>query len=170
MIELNVAFWIFVIINGIIGAMRGWAKELLVSFSVLVALFIINIFSSFGPIQNIFQAKGSSGFWVPASILILMVIAGYQTPAVMTRFAGGKFTRDRFADAFLGFFIGLLNGYLIYGSMWYFMEQAGYPFSSITAPDPTPFIVNYLPPSYLTGVPLYVAVGFSFLFVLLVFI
>lgn len=170
MIELDLAFWIVVIIFGIIGAMRGWAKELLVSFSVLVALFILSIMAQFGPIANLLKQTGTMGFWIPTIILLLLVIAGYQTPMLM-RFASGKMVREKFSDALLGFFIGMINGYLIFGSLWYFMSAAGYPFAQITPPPaPPPFIVNYLPPDILKGPVLYISVGLAFLFVLLVFI
>ncbi len=170
MITLELTFWIFVIIFGVIGAMRGWAKELLVSFSVLVALFILAIMVQFGPLAKTIQQTGTMGFWVPTIILLLLVIAGYQTPMLM-RFASGKMVRDKFSDALLGFFIGMINGYLIFGSLWYFMSTAGYPFTQITAPPaPPPFIVNYLPPAILQGPILYISVGLAFIFVLLVFI
>ena len=113
MISLELAFWIVVIIFGVIGAMRGWAKELLVSFSVIVALFILAIMKQFGPFAKVLEQTGTMGFWVPTLILLLLVIAGYQTPA-LARFASGKFVRDKFGDALLGFFIGLINGYLIF--------------------------------------------------------
>ena len=38
MVTLNFLFWMFVILFGVIGAMRGWAKELLVTFSAILAL------------------------------------------------------------------------------------------------------------------------------------
>jgi uncharacterized membrane protein required for colicin V production len=171
MITLSMVFWIFVIFFGVIGAMRGWAKELLVTFSVLVALFIMSILGSFGPLKNVFvKPDSTTSFWIPASILVLLVLAGYQTP-MLARFASGKFVREKFSDMLLGFFIGMVNGYLIVGSIWFFMQQAGYPFPSITKPpDPQPFIVNYLPPIWLQGPVLYAAVGLAFVFVLLVFI
>jgi hypothetical protein len=117
----------------------------------------------------VFSQEGAAAFWIPAIILLLLVFAGYQTPAIL-RFATGKFARDRLADVLLGFFIGLVNGYLIFGTLWFFMIKAGYPFEGITPPTDPPFIVNYLPPSYLTGTVLYLAVSLAFLFVLLVFI
>jgi len=43
MMTLTFAFWMLVILTAIIGAMRGWAKELLVTFSVVLALFIIEV-------------------------------------------------------------------------------------------------------------------------------
>ena len=34
MISIIYVFWMYVILFGVIGAMRGWAKEMLVAFSV----------------------------------------------------------------------------------------------------------------------------------------
>jgi uncharacterized membrane protein required for colicin V production len=171
MITLTLFFWMLVILFGVIGAMRGWAKELLVSFSVLVSLFIMSVLGSFGPLKIFASPLGAQGFWPPALLLLVLVLAGYQTP-MLVRFASGKFARDKFSDMLLGFFIGMINGYLIFGCLWYFMASAGYPFApGITKPpDPQPFIVGYLPPVYLTGPVLYGAVGLAFVFVLLVFI
>ncbi len=38
MMSIVYLFWMFVILFGIVGLMRGWAKELLVAFSVILAL------------------------------------------------------------------------------------------------------------------------------------
>ena len=38
MMTLTAVFWMYVILFGIIGGFRGWAKELLVLFSVLLAI------------------------------------------------------------------------------------------------------------------------------------
>ena len=42
MINLSVLFWI-AIMFALIGAMRGWAKEVLVTSGVIVALFLVTI-------------------------------------------------------------------------------------------------------------------------------
>lgn len=49
MISLTVMFYLLIFIFAIIGGMRGWAKELLVSFSVVLALFIIFMLMEFAP-------------------------------------------------------------------------------------------------------------------------
>jgi hypothetical protein len=49
MVGLNVVFWILVILFALIGMTRGWAKELLVTFSVILALFIIAVLEQFAP-------------------------------------------------------------------------------------------------------------------------
>ena len=38
MMSIVYLFWMYVILFGVIGSMRGWAKELLVAFSVVTAL------------------------------------------------------------------------------------------------------------------------------------
>ena len=49
MISISVVFWIFMIIFFLIGALRGWGKELLVTFSIILALFIIQVIQSYVP-------------------------------------------------------------------------------------------------------------------------
>jgi len=53
MVHLSVLFWILEVLFGFIGALRGWAKELLVTFSLLVALMIINLIEEVNYLQNI---------------------------------------------------------------------------------------------------------------------
>jgi len=172
MMTLNFAFWTLVVLFAIVGAMRGWAKELLVTFSAILALFFIEIFSRYlPPVRSFFAPPNdATEFWVQTVILFTMVIFGYQTPN-LAKFASPKFARERFSDALLGFFLGAFNGYLIFGSIWYFLIESGYPFPDyITAPAPIPWIVAYLPPTWL-GIPtIYFAVAVAFLFVLVVFI
>jgi uncharacterized membrane protein required for colicin V production len=170
MIELPLAFALFVFIFGVIGAMRGWAKELLVSFSVFVALFIMDVLSKLGPFQKVYKDPlGSGGFWAAAIPFIVIVIMGYQTPMIL-KFGAKKFVRESFADMLLGFFIGMINGWLIVGSLLFFLNSAGYPIHGITAPTYPTVLMNTLPPKYLEGTFLYISVAISFLFVLLVFI
>ncbi len=47
MISLPVIFFIFIFFFALIGGLRGWAKELLVSFSVVLALFLILILQNY---------------------------------------------------------------------------------------------------------------------------
>ena len=69
------------------------------------------------------------------------------------------------------------NGYLIIGTLWFFLDRAGYPFSLIVTPQENdPFsgaaweLVQWLPPRWL-GIPtIYFAVAIAFAFVVIVFI
>ena len=171
MITLNFAFWTFVLLFACIGAMRGWAKEVLVAFSVVVALFILDIMNYFPPIRNLFaQPNSDTEFWIRTAVLLTMVFFGYQTPRV-ARFASGKFMRERFSDSLLGFFIGAINGFLIIGCIWWFMIDSNYPLQpGIVPPNPIPEIVKFLPPEWLNGMVLYFAMMVAFLFLIIVLI
>lgn len=179
MVSLSFVFWIFVGFFAIVGAMRGWAKELLVSFSVILAIFIIKVLEAFVPFVRDFlvQSGPAPEFWFRSIIVILMSFFGFQTPSIQ-RLAGAKFARERLQDVLLGLFIGALNGYLIVGTIWFFLHEAVYtPFPQIVPPTPdTPMgeqaleLITYLPPRWL-GIPtVYFTVALAFAFVVIVFI
>lgn len=180
MTSLVVVFWMFVLIFGIIGAMRGWSKELMVTFSVILALFIISLVEQFVPIlRDGGGLPGSTRFWIRTLIVILLVFFGYQTPNIKA-IAGARFARERIQDTMLGLIIGAGNGYLAVGSIWYYMHIAGYPFSPyFVAPTPSdPFgevalsLIERMPPSVLLDPSwvIYFAVAIAFLFVVVVFV
>jgi uncharacterized membrane protein required for colicin V production len=172
MMTLTFAFWMLVLITAIIGAMRGWAKELLVTFSVILALFIIEVSIRYiPPIQAFFSPPNdSTEFWVQTIILCMLVFFGYQSPNI-AKFASPRFARERLSDSLLGFFLGAINGFLIFGSIWFFMIASGYPFPDyISRPPEPPAILAYLPPVWLNIPVIYFAIAVSFLFILVVFI
>ena len=177
MISLMVVFYIFVALFAIIGAMRGWAKELLVSFSVVLALFLIEVIENVAPyLKDVFVDYSPRQFWFRFGVVVVLVFFGYQTPN-LARFAAAA-RREKISDSLLGFFLGAINGYLIFGTLWYFMDFARYPFKYFSAPAPTDPLgqvaiefVRFLPPAWIGAEPwVYLSVGVSFLFVLVVFI
>ena len=178
MVSLTFIFWMYVVLFGIIGAMRGWAKELLVSFSVILALTFITLLQNYIPfIRDVITQNGTDMFWTRSIILFVLVFFGYQTPNIQK--IADKFTRERFQDSLLGVFLGGINGYLIAGSLWYFLNEANYPFLEISDPlktgipqivDAATKIIAYLPPSILSVPAIYFAVVLAFVFVLVVFI
>ncbi len=175
MMTLNFAFWVLIFLFAIIGTMRGWAKELLVTFAVIVGLFILSIMQRFAPesLRVFLLSPGKTQFWIQTAIVLFLAFFGYQTPN-LARIPQGRFIREKFSDALLGFFLGALNGFLIVGSLWYFMEMAKYPFTPNITPPPTDIVIlKYLPPKILmanNSPTIYFAVAVSFIFVLVVFI
>lgn len=176
MISLSVLFWVFVILFAMIGAMRGWAKEILVTAGVIVAIFVITILETFIPFLKDTLAS-EPRFWVRIAILALLTFFGYQGPNLPRMIESGKFIRDRFQDALLGIFIGAVNGYLIFGTAWQFLDEVGYPFQWISAPDPLTeagqkalSMIQILPPNWLQPPVIYIAVAIAFVFILVVFV
>ncbi len=178
MVSLVVMFWIFVVLFGIIGAMRGWAKELLVTFAVILALFFITVLELFVPFIRDVLSGGSGAplFWIRLGITTVLVLFGYQTPNIPKLAGNNRFARERLQDVLLGIFIGMVNGYFVMGSIWYFLNAANYPFPNvISAPtgDVGTLVSKYvaiLPPALLGSPAIYFAVAIAFAFVIMVFI
>lgn len=176
MMSLAVVFWMYVILFALIGGMRGWAKEILVSFSVILALAFSALLEHYVPfIRDVLLSEQSPVlFWMRTGILIMLVFFGYQTPN-LARFAA-KMTREKLEHIILGIVIGALNGYLIAGTVWFYMADAKYPFENVvTAPSGAiatiaENMLKYMPPKLL-GIPgIYFAVVVAFIFVIVVFI
>jgi len=179
MVSLIVVFWMYVILFAIIGAMRGWARELLVSFAVILALFIISVLENFVPfIKDLLSQNAQMLFWFRVLMVVALVFFGYQTPNIPRLSSNNRFARDRLQDVLLGIFLGALNGYLIAGTIWWYLDNAGYPFPNvISAPpagqvlDTTARMMALMPPELLGGSSaIYFAVALAFAFVLVVFI
>jgi uncharacterized membrane protein required for colicin V production len=179
MVSLNVVFWMLVILFALIGGVRGWAREILVTFGVILAMFILTVLEKFVPFvrDTLPITAPSSLFWLRAIIVLVLVFFGYQTPNLPRIAQSGRFVRERLQDVLLGFFIGGVNGFLIWGTIWFYLNDAGYPFSIVSAPDPTTSfgeaamrLMPFLAPQWLGAPAVYFAVAIAFVFVLVVFI
>lgn len=173
MMSLSTVFWLLLIIFGTIGGMRGWAKEILVLFSLVLALFIDTLIKQFVPnVEGALQAQGPMMlFYVRATFFILLAFFGYETPSVASGLAG-KGKRERLQDILLGVVIGMLNGYLLIGTIWFYLDKAGYKLPGISVPtDPSVLnYVKYMPPGVIGPPYIYFAVAVAFVFVIVVFL
>jgi uncharacterized membrane protein required for colicin V production len=181
MLNVEIVFWMFVTVFAAIGFVRGWAREILVSASVILAYFIIFVLENFIPFVSDFFTPTESGyipmsqFWFRLFILVMLLFFGYETPS-LPRVGGNRFKRDNFRDSALGFFLGAVNGYLILGTIWGFLGEAGYqaPFDKYIITqfsDSAMAIYDKLPPFWLLESPtIYIAVILAFLFIIAVFV
>lgn len=180
MVSLVVIFWMYVLLFAVIGAMRGWARELLVSFSVVLALFITSVLERYVPFINTTLASiPSTLFWLRTLIVLALVFFGYQTPNIPRLAGSNRFARERLQDILLGVFLGALNGYMISGTIWYYLNDAAYPFPNLISPPPpgtalfetTARMMALMPPELLgDSAAIYFAVALAFAFVMIVFI
>jgi uncharacterized membrane protein required for colicin V production len=179
MITLFCAFFLFVLLFAVVGALRGPAKEVLVSFSVLVAIAFITLVEELLPLTaGLFDPGSMTEYWFRTLTVIVLVIFGYVTPKIssLSKAAGRQLGIQ---DYILGFFIGIINGWLIVGTLWFYMDAAGYPFTPyITAPlDAVEGggtwaiqLINLLPPAIFYGYRVLAAVVIAFVFVIIVMI
>jgi uncharacterized membrane protein required for colicin V production len=176
MLSLNFVFWMLVFLFGLIGMMRGWAKELLVSFSVVLALSFNSLLMRYVPVIKALPTDDTPLFWIRITIVATLVFFGYQTVG-LPRFAT-KANREKLQDSLLGFVLGAMNGFLVVGTVWYYLSEANYPFSDYISPpipgtpmgDAALHLLPILAPRLLGEPAIYFAVMLCFIFVLVVFI
>jgi hypothetical protein len=76
----------------------------------------------------------------------------------------------------MGMIMGGINGYLIAGTVWYYLDKAGYPFPNIIIPPSGEFatkiatIMNYMPPHVLGEPAIYFASTIVLIFILVVYV
>jgi hypothetical protein len=176
MMNIVYIFWMYVVLFGIVGAARGWAKELLVSFSVILALALNHVLRRYIPIAQNLAENDPSLFWVRTLILLVLVFFGYQTVVSIPHLAA-RAARERLQDTLFGGIMGGINGYLIAGTILYYMYIADYPFRNVVQPPTDPAIVNtvnqmmlYMPPQLLGEPGIYFAIILAFIFVIVVYI
>jgi uncharacterized membrane protein required for colicin V production len=127
MVPLHTVFGALLVLFGLIGGLRGWAKELIVAFSVFLALFVQHVLLAFlPPLSDLFcNMAPESQFYTRTVIFILITVFGYASPTIVSKI-GARVARERLQDILLGFFIGLLNGFLIVGSVVAFLDMSFY--------------------------------------------
>lgn len=175
MMSIVYVFWMYVILFGVIGAMRGWAKELLVSFSVILSLAFTHVLRRYIPIARDLPDTDTSLFWVQTIVLLVLVYFGYQTVISIPRFAS-RAARERLQDTLFGAILGGFNGYLIAGTILNYVHTAGYPYPHVIS-APTGEVLTavnrmmaYMPPQLLGEPGIYFAIILAFVFVLVVYI
>jgi Colicin V production protein len=176
MMSIVYVFWMYVLLFSIIGWMRGWAKELLVSFSVILALALNHVLRKYVPIAANLSETDASLFWVRTITLLVLVYFGYQTVISIPHLAA-KGRTERLQDTLFGAFLGGFNGYLVAGSILYYIHIADYAFQRVVTKPADPVLLEqinrmmlYMPPQLLGEPGIYFAIILAFVFVLVVYI
>ncbi len=177
MMSVVYVLWMYVILFAVIGWMRGWAKELMVSFSVVTALAVNYLLERYVPVMQSIDKQGSALFWIRSIILVGLVYFGYQTVISVQRLAA-KAGRERLADSLFGAVMGGFNGYLIAGTLLFYLISANYTaLPNIITPPTDPNVaaaittmMNYMPPRWLGEPTIYFAVIIILIFIIVVYI
>lgn len=183
MIAIENVLLIFMVISAVSGTMRRASKEILVSFAVVFGMFVITLIETYlPPVQDMIkvsatdQAAANTVLSIRMVIFTLAVFFGYQTPQLplILQRGAGRLASNRMQNILLGFFLGFINGFLIVGSIWWFIDQARYPFPQFISPalsETARTALVFLPPVWLMTVPLiFIAVAVALGIVLIVFL
>ena len=175
MMSIVYVLWMYIILFAVIGWMRGWAKELMVSFSVITALAVNYLLERYIPVMQNIARDSSALFWIRTVIVLGLVYFGYQTVVSVQRLAS-KATRERLADSLFGAVMGGFNGYLVAGTLLFYYDQALYPYEKIiSAPtgdlaNAVAMMMQYMPPRWLGEPLIYFVVIIILIFIIVVYI
>lgn len=157
---IELVFLTLFVIFGIIGVIRGYGRELGVTTILLLALFVLEFLSESYPaplnrVLQIFAGADPARVADARALLycaILIIVTFMSFEGETLSFPGKR------GHLFFDLGSGLLNGYLFAGSLWYYLDTAGWPLLKLTEPF-TQFYqlaVKLLPPAvfkwqYLVG-------------------
>ncbi len=176
MIQLSSFLWFMIVMFGLIGYMRGWTKEIIALTGLVLAIFSLEQFKDVLLAPLTAGAAPAQQFYLYGGILLVIAFFAYQTPeSLEKRTQRHKGGREGFQEGLLGALLGGFNGYLLFGSLWYYMDNLGYPLSPyVSAPplgSPSAAMVGQLPLVWmLEGNLLTLMVVVLFLFVIVVMI
>ena len=161
MAPIEVFFGAIVFVFMLIGIVRGFLRELGVT---TVMMFLLYFLSRFEPYldSGVVRAMSIGGSFLPTNdqslvkwwlfvfVIVGMAFVSYQGETLSF---GGEAPRG-VQGVVLGMVTGLLNGYLIAGSVWYYMSKFDYPvrwmgFSADRVSDLANTIMGFLPMSFL---------------------
>jgi hypothetical protein len=153
MTPVGVVFLIVMLLFGVIGIVRGVAKELGTTTMLLAALMVLQLtVSMFAPQIASFlnQVFGVS----PTSVPTILAVCSALFLALVTFITYEGVTLVfpiKSTSWFLGLGIGLINGYLFAGSMWYYLQKAGWPLlHSVVKPEYSQLnetLIKLMPPA-----------------------
>jgi hypothetical protein len=168
MAAVEITFVVLWILWGFIGIVRGYPRELGVTTMLLFALgateFVNERFANrFSQVMTFFVGSDPAAQLAARVLLIVLFLSviafiSYQGATLIFPGQAGK--------TFLDWLSGLLNGYLYVGSVWYYLNLAGFPvIGPIGATDAFyNTVINWLPPAVFTW-PILIGLGIFLLIV-----
>lgn len=147
---IEIVFLVVIAIFIAIAFVRGYSKELGVTVMLLIALFVLEF------LNERYQAAVDAALglatgqdavlrpWLFVLFLLVMTFISYQGNTLAFPGSGSK--------PFFNFGVGLLNGYLLAGSIWYYLQQAGWPGLPVSQSYTATYqaLVRLLPPAVFT--------------------
>lgn len=154
MISISIVFWAMVIFFAMIGYMRGWQKEVIALSGLVASMAALTQFGyaivsllGAGTPENLagvdMMALRRQQFWIQAIILILIAFFSYQVVGrLASSIAGGRLgerLRAGLERRLVGGVFGAINGYMLVGGLWGFLEYLVSPNGYIRLPEIEPY-------------------------------
>jgi hypothetical protein len=144
-----VAVWM---LFGVIGLVRGVWKELGVTVMLFIALLFLQVVA--GPLSTYWVAFLGIFSSDPTTqkVISSMIAVGIMLIVAFISYQGEVLTYPGKGDNwFFSLGTGLLNGWLLAGSVWYYFDKAGWPGGFVNPPFSQYYntMVKLLPPAVL---------------------
>jgi len=125
MVELSLLVWLFAAFFAYVGALRGWTKEIISTAGIILGLFALYQFDTLIRETLFGGLPLDQTFYLQSILFLVIVFFAYQTRALVgADIRSGRVGegRDPLQSQILGAIVGFINGYLISGSIWYFLD------------------------------------------------
>jgi hypothetical protein len=145
-----------------VGVVRGYAKELGNTLVFMVAIFLLSYLGDrIQPaiVAFINQVFGIAPDSAQMNAILCVLYIGTFLAIVFASYAGktldfGGRQLPAPEGSILSLLVGLLNGYLVAGTIWYYADKFGYPFVNVDTATLTPtadFMLTYLPQNVVSN-------------------
>lgn len=161
MVQLATLIVLMAIFFAYLGFQRGWSKELIATSGVVLGLFTLHQFDTIIRDTLLAGFQSVEKFYIQTLLFLIIVFFAYQTRALIgsdARAARGGDGRDSLQSSTLGAIVGAFNGYLIGGSIWYFLHINRDPVTNAYPLDPHVVAptVGSVSADFLPNLPLFV--------------
>jgi uncharacterized membrane protein required for colicin V production len=134
MVQLSSLMWILAVFFGIVGFVRGWNREIVALAGISLAMFALFQFDPLIRGTMLLRFTRGQAFLIQVSIFLLVVFFAYHNKSFVADSRRGD---ANFQEGLLGGLVGMFNGYLIGGTLWYFLDINEYPLSPYVLADST---------------------------------
>jgi uncharacterized membrane protein required for colicin V production len=132
-------FVTLILVFGVVGWVRGFNRELGVTIPVLFAMYILARFSEqvFNLADRLYPFRGTANenlivFNIVLFVMLFITLISYEGETLA--FAGNP--PPGILGTLLNIGAGLFNGYLIIGTIWYYLDELNYPIRQLGLFEP----------------------------------
>jgi hypothetical protein len=165
MLTIDGVLAVLILILGIVGIVRGFLKELGVTLVLVATLWTLSMVLPVleGVVNNgslMFLGLGPVAETPSTQTLLCLMFSGIVILAAYISYEGETLSYEGtipkgLVGVFLSFLIGAVNGYLLFGTLWWLAHRYSYPLGLVMQPLPESaqqFInANLLPMSLLAS-------------------
>lgn len=128
MVSFLYVMWAVALFFALMGALRGWHRELIGTIGIVLGFFAIFQFDALLRGSLYLLLTDAQTFLLQAALFAAFVMLAYRHENLSAAVGRGGWRNSA-----LGAAVGLFNGYFAAGAIWYFLDINRYPFAQLVA-------------------------------------